>query len=141
VSATAGIPAEPGPGEIGADQAATLSALEEALRHALSVLPRGVVARCVADALPVEILVEDSVRLHGGKVRKVSVSMPAELIEAVRGRTGAGGFSRYVAEAVDREIQHDLLGDFLDQLDAEHGPLPEDLLEQARREWPDYKGS
>lgn len=135
------MPAEPGSGETGVDQAATLSALEEALQHALSVLPRGVVARSVADALPVGILVDDGVRLHGGKVRKVSVSMPAELIEAVRERTGAGGFSRYVAEAVDREIRHDLLGDFLDQLDAEHGPLPEDLLEQARREWPDYEGS
>ena len=118
-----------------------LSALEEALRQALSALPGGVVARCIAAALPAEILVDDGVRLHGGKVRKVSVSMPAELIEAVRGRTGAGGFSRYVTEAVDREIRHDLLGDYLGELDAEYGPVPEELLEQARREWPDYEGS
>jgi hypothetical protein len=141
VSTTAGIPAEPGPGETGAGQAATLSVLQEALRHALSALPRSVVARCVADALPVEILVEDGVRLHGGKARKVSVSMPEELIAAVRGRTGAGGFSRYVAEAVDREIRHDLLGDYLEELDAEYGPVPVQILEQTRQEWPDYEGS
>jgi len=128
-------------GEAGTDRAATLSALEKTLRHALSVLPRGVVARCVTDALPAEILVQDDVRLHGGKVRKVSVSMPEELIEAVRGRSGPGGFSRYVAEAVDRELRHDLLGDFLDELDTEYGPVPEELLDQARREWPDYEGS
>jgi hypothetical protein len=125
----------------GQDGDAALSALEAALQQALSALPRSVVARCVAAALPAEILVEDGARLHGGKVKKVSVSMPEELIETVRGRTGAGGFSRYVTEAVDREIRNDLLGDYLDELDAEYGPVPEELLKQARREWPDYEES
>jgi hypothetical protein len=50
---------------------------------------------------------------------------------------GAGGFSRYVTEAVSREIRHDLLGELLDELEAEYGPVPEELVEQARREWPD----
>jgi hypothetical protein len=75
------------------------------------------------------------------RVRKVSVSMPEELADAVRARTGAGGFSRYVTEAVSREIQHDLLGDLLDEFEAEYGPIPEELIEQARREWPDYDES
>ena len=78
-----------------------------------------------------------SPRLHGGKVRKVSVSMPEELAEAVRSRTGAGGFSRYVSEAVEREIRHDLLGDLIDELEAEYGPVPPEIREQTRREWPD----
>jgi hypothetical protein len=31
------------------------------------------------------------------------------------------------------------LGELLDELDAEFGPVPEELLEEARREWPDYE--
>jgi len=67
------------------------------------------------------------------------VSMPEELAEAVRARTGAGGFSRYVTEAVDRKIRHDLLGELIDELEAEYGPVPQELLDEARREWPDFE--
>jgi hypothetical protein len=42
---------------------------------------------------------------------------------------------------VSREIRHDLLGDLLEELDAEYGPVPDELLSQARREWPDYEES
>jgi hypothetical protein len=119
----------------------TLSALEEALKQALASVPRDQVVKCVASALPAEAFLDRSARLHESKVRKVSVSMPEELADAVRVRTGAGGFSRYVTEAVSREIRHDLLGELLDELDAEYGPVPEELIEQARRQWPDYEQS
>ena len=95
--------------------------------------------KCVVSVLPTAVFVDESARLHGGKVRKVSVSMPEELAEAVRSRTGAGGFSRYVSEAVEREIRHDLLGDLIDELEAEYGPVPQELLDEADREWPDYE--
>jgi hypothetical protein len=72
-------------------------------------------------------------------VRKVSVSMPEELADAVRARTGAGGFSRYVSEVVEREIRHERLGGLLDELEAEYGPVPPEIREQTRREWPDYE--
>jgi hypothetical protein len=65
--------------------------------------------------------------------------MPEALAEAVRARTGAGGFSRYVTEAVDREIRHDLLGDLIEELEAAHGPVPQELLDEAAREWPDFE--
>ena len=116
-----------------------LSVLEEALRQALAAAPRDQVVRCITTALPAEVVLDRSARLHESKVRKVSVSMPEELADAVRARTGAGGFSRYVTEAVSREFQHDLLGELLDELDAEYGPVPEELVQQARREWPDYE--
>jgi hypothetical protein len=116
-----------------------LSALERALRHALASLPRDQVVKCIVSVLPTAVLLEESGSLHGGKVRKVSVSMPEELAEAVRARTGAGGFSRYVTEAVDREIKHDLLGELIDELEAEYGPVPQELLDEARREWPDFE--
>lgn len=67
--------------------------------------------------------------------RRASSTLP--LIEAVRRRTCVGCISRYVG----REIRHDLLGDLLEELEVEYGPLPEELLEQARREWPDHEGS
>ena len=118
--------------------AGALSALEEALRQALAEAPRDQVVKCITTALPAEVVLDRSARLHESKVRKVSVSMPEELADAVRARTGPGGFSRYVTDAVSSEFQHDLLGELLDELDTEYGPIPEELIQQARREWPDY---
>ena len=120
-----------------APHASQLSALEQALRQALGSVPRDQVVRCIVSILPAAVFVDENARLHGGKVRKVSVSMPEELAEAVRSRTGAGGFSRYVSEAVEREIRHDLLGDLISELEAEYGPIPAEIREQTRREWPD----
>ena len=121
------------------DRGQALSALEEALREALAVTARDQVVKVIAAALPVEVQADQSARLHGGRVRKVSVSMPEELTEAVRARTGAGGFSRYVTDAVDREIKHDLLGDLLDELQARYGPVPPQVRAETRREWPGHE--
>jgi hypothetical protein len=33
--------------------------------------------------------------------------------------------------------EHNLLGDLLDELDAEFGPVSPELLEWAKRQWPD----
>jgi hypothetical protein len=118
---------------------ADLSTLERALRQALASVPRDQVIKCIATVLPASVVVEESGRLHGGKVRKVSVSMPEELAEAVRTRTGAGGFSRYVTDAVEREIRHDLLGELVDEFEAQYGPIPQELLDEAEREWPDFE--
>jgi Arc/MetJ-type ribon-helix-helix transcriptional regulator len=116
-----------------------LSELEAALLRALDTVPREQVVKCVATSLPVELLVDESTPLHGGKVRKVSVSMPEELVEAVRSRVGAGGFSRYVSEVVEREVRHERLGRLLDELEAEYGPVPPEIQEQADRMWPNYE--
>ncbi len=115
------------------------AALEAALRQALGSLPRDQVVKCIVSVLPADVFIDASARIHGGKVRKVSVSMPEELAEAVRARTGAGGFSRYVTEAVEREFRHDLLGELIEELEAEYGPVPQELLDEASREWPDYE--
>ena len=123
----------------GQDRAEVLSALEANLQEALALVPRDQVVRTIVTTLPVEVLIDESSRLHESKVRKVSVSMPEELTEAVRARTGAGGFSRYVTEAVEREIRHDRLGELLDELEAEYGPVPEEVREQTRRMWPNYE--
>jgi hypothetical protein len=123
----------------GQDQTEILSALEEILRRALASVPRDQVVKSILTTLPVEVLLEDGGWLHGSKVRKVSISMPEELTEAVRARTGAGGFSRYVADAVEEQIRLDLMDDLIAEFEAEHGPVPEELVEEAMREWPDYE--
>ncbi len=112
-----------------------LSALEEALRQALRVASREQVMRRVASTLPRLADAAAKPGLHG-RVTKVSVSMPSELTEAVRSRTGSGGFSRYVSEAVQRRLRHDLLGDLLAELEAEHGPVPQETREQTGLMWP-----
>jgi hypothetical protein len=125
--------------EAGEDPARVLSMLEEALRQALATLPRDQVVKCVISALPVQLFLDQGAPLHQSKVRKVSVSMPEELAEAVRARTGAGGFSRYVTEVVEREIRRERLGELLDELEAEYGPVPPEIREQTRRMWPNYE--
>jgi Arc/MetJ-type ribon-helix-helix transcriptional regulator len=76
--------------------------------------------------------------LHG-KFEKVSVSLPSELIAAIRARTGVGGFSRYVTEAVQERIRLDLLDDLSAELEAEYGPIDEEGVREALAEWPDYE--
>ena len=95
--------------------------------------------KCIAAALPAEVFLDRSARLHESKVRKVSVSMPEELADAVRARTGTGGFSRYVTDAVQEQVRLDLLDDLIAEFEAEHGPIPEELVREAMREWPDYE--
>ncbi len=72
-------------------------------------------------------------------MRKVSVSMPEGLADAVRARTGAGGFSGYVSDAVQEKIRLDLLGELSAELESEYGPIPAEIRKQTRREWPDYE--
>jgi hypothetical protein len=85
---------------------------------------------------PVEV---ETDRFHG-RVQKVSVSMPEDLVAAVRERVGAGGFSRYVAEAVEERLRLELMDEYAAELEAALGPLTPEELEEARREWPDYEG-
>jgi Arc/MetJ-type ribon-helix-helix transcriptional regulator len=74
-----------------------------------------------------------------GRVRKVSVSLPEGLTAAVQQRVGKGEFSHYVAEAVARQLELDLLGELAALLEAEHGPVPEEFLAEAEAAWPDHE--
>jgi Arc/MetJ-type ribon-helix-helix transcriptional regulator len=74
---------------------------------------------------------------YSGAARKVSVSMPTDLTVAVQERVGRGKFSQYVTEAVTRQLERDLLADLSELLTAEHGPVPEEYLAEARTAWPD----
>jgi hypothetical protein len=123
------------------EPAQALSALEKALRDALATVPpEQVLQRIIVmfPKTPVEIDSGPASRFHG-RVQKVSVSMPEELTTAIRERTGPGGFSRFVTEAAERQLKSELLRELLDDLEAEFGPVPPELREQAKREWPDYE--
>jgi Arc/MetJ-type ribon-helix-helix transcriptional regulator len=74
---------------------------------------------------------------QSGAARKVSVSMPEDLTAAVQRRVGRGKFSQYVTEAVTRQLQLDLIAELSGLLTAEHGPVPEESLAQARAAWPE----
>jgi hypothetical protein len=118
-----------------------LSALEKALQEALSSVPLEHVVHQITvmfPKTPVKTDTDQMARFHG-RVQKVSVSMPEDLAAAVRERTGPGGFSRYVTEATERRLQHDALGELLDELDAEFGPVSPELLEWAERQWPNHE--
>jgi Arc/MetJ-type ribon-helix-helix transcriptional regulator len=72
-----------------------------------------------------------------GRARKVSVSMPEDLTAAVQQRVGRGEFSHYVTDAVARQLELDLLGELEALLEAQHGPVSDELLAEARGSWPD----
>ena len=66
---------------------------------------------------------------------KLSVSVPIQLAKTVRKRVGARGLSGFVARAMQHELEREQLGAFLDELDAELGPVSEATMKQARRAW------
>jgi hypothetical protein len=114
-----------------------LSALEEALRRALEESAPEEVRQRVSAIFP-----EISVRIETGsgsgfhgRVKKVSVSMPEDLVERVRERTGPGGFSQYVTEAVEERVRLEGMQELLDEFEAEAGPIPAELVEEAKRIW------
>jgi len=115
-----------------------LSALEKALREALAVVPLEQVVQQVTVMFPKTPVEIDTSRFHS-RVQKVSVSMPEELTAAVRARTGPGGFSHYVSEAVEERLRLELMDEFAAELAAANGPISPEELEEAMREWPDYE--
>lgn len=72
-----------------------------------------------------------------GRVRKLSISMPEDLVDALQARVGRGAVSQYVTEAVAERLRLDLLDELLDWLDEEYGPVPQKLVDEVASLWPD----
>ena len=68
-------------------------------------------------------------------VAKVSLSVDEELLAEARERAGHRELSSYVNDALRRQVQRDRLADLLAAMDAESGPIPEDVMEEARQLW------
>jgi len=123
------------------DTAQALSVLEKALGDALAVAPLEQVLEQVTVMFPTVMFPRvrvdiDAEELRNSHVKKVSVSMPEALIATVRERTGAGGFSRYVSDAVARQFKQDLLDDLARELNIRYGPVPAEHIEWADAVWP-----
>ncbi|MYU24383.1 CopG family transcriptional regulator [Streptomyces sp. SID8352] len=72
---------------------------------------------------------------------KYSITMPRDIAEAAKARSGPSGLSAYVAAAVARQIERDNLNELIAVAEAEHGPVTDDEIQslrdqlaQARRE-------
>ncbi len=68
-------------------------------------------------------------------VSKVSLSIDEVVLAEARERVGKRELSSYVTAALQRQLQHDRLSELLATMDAESGPVPDDLLEEARSLW------
>jgi Arc/MetJ family transcription regulator len=68
-------------------------------------------------------------------VSKISLSLDEQVLAEARARAGRGELSSYVNEAVRRQLQHDRLGELLAEMNAESGPVPEELMMEARQIW------
>lgn len=73
--------------------------------------------------------------MTGVTVSKVSLSIDVEVLAEARQRAGRRELSSYVSDALRRQLQHDRLGELLAAMDAETGPVPDELLEEARQLW------
>jgi len=69
-------------------------------------------------------------------VRKWSVSVEEDLAARVEEHVGDRGLSGFVARAVEHELERDALATYLEELDEEHGNIPNELIEHYDALWP-----
>lgn len=63
---------------------------------------------------------------------KYSITMPRDIAEAARTRSGPSGLSAYVAAAVARQIERDNLNELIQVAEAEHGAITDDEVQALR---------
>jgi hypothetical protein len=63
---------------------------------------------------------------------KYSITMPRDIAEAARSRSGPSGLSAYVAAAVARQVERDNLSELIQVAEAEHGPITDDEVQALR---------
>ncbi|WP_326798965.1 CopG family transcriptional regulator [Streptomyces sp. NBC_01808] len=65
---------------------------------------------------------------------KYSITMPRDIAEAARDRSGPSGLSAYVAAAVARQVERDNLNELIAVAEAEHGPVTDEEIQALRDE-------
>src|SRR5437879_2037381 len=66
-----------------------------------------------------------------GPMAKVSVSLHAGNVRAIKDRVGTRRFSAYVDNAIERQIERDLLEEAIQANLSECGPIPQELRDEA----------
>ena len=64
--------------------------------------------------------------------KKYSISLPEELAQAVRENVGPGGFSAYVAEALEHRLAMDRLNALVEDFATDNDPLTAAEMDAAR---------
>ncbi|MGH3488744.1 MAG: hypothetical protein ACRDP8_12640 [Actinopolymorphaceae bacterium] len=64
--------------------------------------------------------------------KKYSISLPEDLAEAVRSHVGRGGFSAYVAEALEQRVAMDKLREIVEDFETDNDPLTSEEVEASR---------
>jgi hypothetical protein len=63
------------------------------------------------------------------------VTLPTPLVERIKTKVGSRGVSRYIAHALEAEERREALRAWLSEQDATYGPVPEQAMEEVRRQW------
>ncbi|MFB7518230.1 hypothetical protein [Streptomyces sp. NPDC056144] len=67
--------------------------------------------------------------------KKYTVTLPEELAEEIRREVGQGGFSAYVTHAIQRQREQDRLGELVEWMAEENGPLTDEERAAADAEF------
>jgi hypothetical protein len=76
------------------------------------------------------------VRLGRMAMRKVSITLEPEVLEAARRAAGKQGLSAFVNAAVRQKLQAARLSAYISEMETAHGPISEEAMERVRSEWP-----
>lgn len=71
--------------------------------------------------------------------KKYTVTLPEELAEEIRSEVGPGAFSAYVTRAIERQREHDRLGELVAWMQEKDGPLTEEEQVAAAAELRDIE--
>ncbi|WP_336086942.1 hypothetical protein [Nocardia sp. SSK8] len=69
-----------------------------------------------------------------GSTANVSVSMPTDVLTAVRDRAGRRGVSAYITDAVRHQLEMDGLAEIVTEFEATHEPLTEAEIAAASQD-------
>jgi hypothetical protein len=72
-------------------------------------------------------------------MKKVSVTLDADLVAEIKTEVGERGFSAYLNESVRRRRQQERLRQLEGELAAEFGPIPDEVRQQVRKEWDEFE--
>ncbi len=68
-------------------------------------------------------------------MKKVSVTLDADLVAEIKTQVGERGFSSYLNETLVLRRQRERLQQLERELTQEFGPIPDEVRERARKEW------
>jgi Arc/MetJ-type ribon-helix-helix transcriptional regulator len=77
--------------------------------------------------------------VEGMATKKYTVTLPEELAEEIRSEVGPGAFSAYVTRAIERQREHDRLGELVSWMQEKDGPLTEEEQAAAAAELRDIE--